>query len=234
MPNISYIKKGEGDIVLLLHGWGQNKEIMLPLIEEMKNKYTCVLIDMPGFGETEFHDFNTISEYTEYIRLFLEKNKILPKYIIGHSFGGKVAVDYYLKYGDIDKIVVVSSPLLKPTRGLKYYYKVFKYKIKKKLKIKQSNEGSSDYKNCKDNMKKFFVKVVNTHYNKEVSKIKIPVLLIWGDKDKQVPINKAVKLHKKIKTNKLIILNGGHFAHLENIEFTRLNINDFLRRKNYD
>lgn len=234
MPNISYIKEGEGEIVLLLHGWGQNKEMMLPLIEDMKKKYTCVAIDMPGFGETKFNDFNTISEYTEYIRMFLKENDILPKYIIGHSFGGKVAVDYYLKYKDIEKMAVISSPLLKPTRGLRYYYKILKYKLKKKLKIRQSNVGSSDYKNCKDNMKKFFVKVVNTHYNKDIFKIKIPVLLLWGNKDKQVPLNKAKKLHKKLKRNKLVILNGGHFAHLENIEFTKLNINDFLRRKNYD
>lgn len=234
MPNISYIKEGEGDVVLLLHGWGQCIEMMLPLIDNLKHKYKCVLVDLPGFGSSQFNDSKDIDEYVTKIRAFLEQNDILPTYIIGHSFGGKVGVHYYLKYKDIKSLVVIASPLLKPKRGIKYYCKIYKYKIKKKLKIKQKNVGSEDYKNCNDNMKKFFVKVVNTHYDKEISSISIPVLLIWGNKDKHVPVNKAKKLHKKIKDNKLIILKGEHFAYLENIEFTKLSISNFLRREMCD
>lgn len=230
MPNISYIKEGEGDVVLLLHGWGQNKEMMFPVVENLKDKFMCVVMDLPGFGETPFDNSLNIEEYVDNLREFLINNNIAPKYIIGHSFGGKVAVHYYLKYKDIDKLVIIASPLLKPKRGLKYYYKIYKYKLKKKFKIKEENAGSSDYKNCKQDMRRFFVNVVNTHYNKDVKNINIPVLLIWGNKDKQVPLNKAKELNKKMKYNKLVVLEGDHFAYLENIELTKLYICNFLRR----
>lgn len=234
MPNtISYIVEGQGDVILFLHGWGQNKESMLPLIDTLKNKYKCVLIDMPGFGETIFNDAKNIKEYTESIRNFLEENKLLPKYIVGHSFGGKVAVEYYLQYKDIDKMFVIASPILKPKRTIKYYYKVIKHKLKKVLKI-TSNEGSIDYKNCPFNMKSFFVNVVNTHYNKMVKTIQIPFILLWGESDKAVPLNKAKKLNKLLMNSELYIMKGGHFAYIENIEFTKLVIQKHLRRKTND
>ena len=159
----------------------------------------------------------------------MEKN-CLPKYIIGHSFGGKVALNYCLKYNDLSKLVIVASPILRPKRTLKYYYKIYKYKLKKRLKLCLKNQGSEDYKDCKNNMKNFFVKVVNTHYDKEVVNVEIPTLLIWGADDDKVPLNKAKKINKKIVNSDLYIEKGGHFAYLENIEFTRLIIQKFLRR----
>lgn len=229
MPNISYIKEGKGKVVLLLHGWGQTKEMMVPLIENLKDKFTCVILDLPGFGKSIFDESETIEEYVNNLRVFLVSNNIAPKYIIGHSFGGKIAIEYYLKYRDIDKIIVIASPLLKPKRGIKYYYKIYKYKLKKKLKINDNNAGSSDYQNCKQEMKRFFINVVNTSYNKQLKNINIPVLLIWGNKDKQVPFNKAKQLNNKMKNSKLVSFEGGHFAYLENIEFTKLIIQNFIR-----
>ncbi len=231
MPNnISCVVEGKGDTILFLHGWGQSKESMIPLIETLKNKYKCVLIDLPGFGKSDFNNAKNIEEYTEYIRKFLEANNLLPRYIVGHSFGGKVAVEYYLKYKDIDKLFIIASPILKPKRHLNYYYKVIKYKLKKRLKIK-GNEGSEDYKNCSKEMKSFFVSVVNTHYDKLVRNIEIPVILIWGNEDEKVPLKKACELNKKLKNSELYIMNGDHFAYIKNIEFTKLVIQKHLRRK---
>lgn len=231
MPNtISYLIEGKGDIILFLHGWGQNKESMLPIIDTLKNKYKCVLIDMPGFGKSKFNNAKNMEEYTNKIRTFLEKNKLLPKYIVGHSFGGKVAIEYYKQNKNIEKLFLIASPILKPKRHLNYYYKVLKHKIKKRLKLK-SNEGSADYKNSPNEMKNFFISVVNHHYNKMIKDIEIPVILIWGSKDKQVPLNRAKKLNKRLKNSDLYVMKGDHFAYIENIEYTRLVIQKHLRRK---
>lgn len=230
MPNISYVCKGEGDVILFLHGWGQNKEMMLPLIEELEHKYKCIILDLPGFGESSYSGEKTIEEYVINLRTFLENNDLLPKCIVGHSFGGKLAALYYLKYRDIDKLIIISSPLLKPKRTIKYYLKVCLYKLKKKLKLNINSSGSEDYKNCKNEMKSFFVNVVNTHLDKQVENILIPTLLIWGDKDDKVPLNKGKRLKQKIGNSSLYVQKGGHFAYLENIQFTKLIIQQFLRR----
>ncbi len=230
MPiNINYTCIGEGEVVLFLHGWGQNKEMMTPLIDELKYRYKCVVLDLPGFGESAFNDIDNIHEYVEQIRTFLKEKNLLPTYIVGHSFGGKLAIEYYLKYQDLKKIVIIASPILKPTRTLKYYYKIIKYKIGKKFHKNIEKLGSEDYQNCPSKMKKFFINVVNTHYDNYLKDIKIPILLIWGKEDKQVPLSKALKLQKQLENSHLHILKGSHFAYLENIQFTKLAIQKFLR-----
>lgn len=229
MPNISFVTQGEGEVILFLHGWGQNKEMMLPLADQLKYSYKCVLIDMCGFGGSPFNSKNDLEMYTDEIRFFLEKENLLPKYIVGHSFGGKAAIQYQLKYEDLKGLVIIASPLLKPRRSIKYRYKVVKYKIKKRLGFKDNNGGSEDYKNCSDEMKPFFVRVVNTHFDKDLAKISVPVMLIWGNQDDKVPLSKAKKMHKKLKGSQLYVQKGGHFAYLENIQLTRLIIQKFFR-----
>lgn len=230
MPNISYVDEGKGDIILFLHGWGQNKEMMIPLIDELKLNYRCIVIDLPGFGKSSFNNVKTLDLYTKELKKFLDLNNISPNYIVGHSFGGKVAVDYYLKYRNINGLALLASPILKPKRTIKYYFKVLKYKTMKKLRVNISANGSEDYKKCLEEMRPFFVDVVNTHFDKEVSNILVPTLLMWGNKDSKVPVGKAKKLNKKIKNSYLYIQKGGHFAYLENIEFTKLIIQNFIRR----
>lgn len=231
MPNnINYVSIGKGKVVLFLHGWGQNIDMMKPFIEELKSKYKCVVLDLPGFGKSAFNGSKNLTEYTKNIRRFLEEKKLLPSYIVGHSFGGKVAVEYCLNYNDIEKLIIIASPLLKPKRRIKYYYKIYKYKLMKKINKNNSlNLGSRDYKNCSIDMKRFFVSVVNTHFDNRLKEIKIPVLLMWGNKDKEVPVERAKKINKLIENSKLHIVNGGHFAYLDNLLFSRILLNKFLK-----
>lgn len=232
MPKkIEYVAVGKGEVILFMHGWGQNKEMMIPLIEELKNKYKCVVLDLPGFGKSDFNNEKNLEEYVSNIRCFLEENNMLPKYVVGHSFGGKLCVEYYLKYKDISKMFIIASPILKPKRKLSYYYKIYKYKMLKKIKQKKKVEGGSeDYKHCPSYMKNFFVNVVNTHYDSRVKDILVPTVLLWGDKDNQVPLNRGEKLNKLIENSDLHIVKGSHFAYLENLQFTKLLLNKFFRR----
>ena len=79
--------------------------MMFSLVEGLKNKFKCVAIDMPGFGNSEFNDENNVDEYCKTIHDFLSITlKINPRYIVGHSFGGKVAVSYYLKYKNQNRL----------------------------------------------------------------------------------------------------------------------------------
>ena len=51
--NINYIEKGEGELVVLLHGWGSNITLFDSMINLLSVKYKVVAMDMPGFGESE-------------------------------------------------------------------------------------------------------------------------------------------------------------------------------------
>ena len=50
--NINYIQYGEGPDILLLHGWGQNIDMMKPLGDNFSDKYRITILDLPGFGNS--------------------------------------------------------------------------------------------------------------------------------------------------------------------------------------
>ena len=228
LPNLDYFILGKGPVILILHGWGQNKEMMLPIANKLKKNYTCVVIDMPGFGNSEYNQESTLQEYCKTIHDFLLfKLHLTPKYIIGHSFGGKVGLNYYLTYKRIKGLVFIASPILKPKRSLKFYYNLFVYKIKKLLAI-PNNMGSEDYKNAKE-LKPLLVNVVNTHYDKVLKQIYIPVLLLYSKTDEKVDFSKASKLNRKLKKSKLKVIKGDHFAYLSNDNIVSMEINNFIK-----
>ena len=49
----TYITEGEGKDMILLHGWGQNKEMMQAIFDHYKDRYRVFAIDFPGFGESD-------------------------------------------------------------------------------------------------------------------------------------------------------------------------------------
>jgi pimeloyl-ACP methyl ester carboxylesterase len=192
--------------------------------------------------EEKMVKFDAQTFFEELKQLNYEEIRELYKGLIAYQTGqeayneavdkaAEVALEYYLKYKDVSKLAIIASPLLKPKRNIVYYLKVYKYKLTKKI-IKYNKEkiGSDDYKKCPKEMKNFFVSVVNKHYNDCIKEVDIPVLLLWGNKDSKVPINKAKKLHKVIKNSKLHIIKGNHFAYLENLMYTKLVLNEFFRR----
>ena len=53
--NINYIDEGQGQLLVLLHGWGSNIELFSGIINFVKSKYHVVAMDMPGFGRAMSH-----------------------------------------------------------------------------------------------------------------------------------------------------------------------------------
>ena len=86
---IEYVKKGEGEAVVLLHGWGSKKELFFDIIESVSKKYTVIAPDFPGFGESpEPSEPWGVAEYTECVIEFLKALEVKKATFIAHSFGG--------------------------------------------------------------------------------------------------------------------------------------------------
>ena len=68
------------------------------------------------------------------------------------------------------------------------------------------------------------------YFTNPLKKINCPTLLIWGDKDTAVPINRAYELNKLIKNSKLIVYeNCTHYAYLEKLDEVCNEINNFIK-----
>ena len=220
--NVNYIQYGEGKDILLLHGWGQNIEMMKPIGDSFCDKYRITIIDFPGFGQSDEPSVSwTISDYSNMLEKFIKEVGIKKPTIMGHSFGGRVAI-CYSAYNSIEKLVLFGSPCVRLTKEQPLSVKILKG-IKKLPGMNKLGEymkkyiGSRDYKAASPIMRQTLVDVVNEDLSEYARKIEEPTLLIWGEYDDEAPVEEAKLLENIMPDAALIILPGTHYAYLENL-----------------
>ena len=233
--DINYIDYGSGEnTIVLLHGWGQNIEMMRPVGDKLSKENRIIIVDLPGFGNSSEPDtIWTIYDYAECINKLLNELNVDNPIMIGHSFGGKIALEYASKY-KTKKLVLFGSPFKKmilklstKTKILKFFKKV---PIINKLEgFAKKHIGSTDYKNASETMRKILVEHVNLDITEDVKKIKCPTIIIWGTLDKAVDIEIAYELEKLINDAAVITYEGcSHYAYLERLNQTVNIIKNFI------
>ena len=220
--NVNYIQYGEGKDILLLHGWGQNIEMMKPIGDNLSDKYRITILDFPGFGQSsEPSSAWTIDDYSNMLEEFVKKLKIKKPVVMGHSFGGRVAIRYSA-HNPIEKLVLFGSPCVRTQKKLPLTTRILKA-IKKLPGMDKIGEymkkyiGSRDYKAASPIMRQTLVNVVNEDLSMYAKEIEEPTLLIWGEYDDEAPVEEAKILEGIMVDAGLIILPGTHYAYLENL-----------------
>ena len=211
-----------------MHGWGADKNSFIWTKDYFKN-YSLVYIDFRGFGESHEPNFDwRVFDYVQDLKNLIDSFQDLKSLIlVGHSFGGRVAIKYSFLYQneyDDFKLCLVDSAGILPRRNLMYYLKIYKFKIVKKIANKfkilekyMQKCGSSDYIMLSERMKSVFKNIVNEDLSYEAKYIIKPTILIWGRNDKDTRLYMAKRLNKLICFSKLhIIENAGHFSFLDN------------------
>ena len=249
--NINYIMEGQGDAVLLLHGWGSNIKLFNGIIKNLSKTHTVYALDMPGFGESdEPKEAWNVDDYVDFVIKFINEMKITKLSLLGHSFGGRVIIKMVNRENldfQIDKLILVDSAGIKPVSSNKKTFKGQLYKFLKKIvgsklirkifpealnKLK-CKFGSEDYKNATPIMRDTLVKVVNEDLKDLLPNIKNSTLLIWGDKDEATPISDAYTMNKLIKDSGIVTVEGaGHYSFLESPVLVNSVLNSFLGGRN--
>lgn len=231
---INYEQKGEGELVVLLHGWGSNIKLFENLIELLSAKYKVVAMDMPGFGESEEPPSAwCVDDYVDFVIDFLKGMNAKKVTLLGHSFGGRVIIKLNSRKNlpfEINKVILVDSAGILPPKSNKksfrtYYYKfgkaVLSTGIAKKiapdaLENFRKKMGSADYAAASPLMRQVLVKVVNEDLEPLLPNIKCPTLLVWGVNDTATPLSDGEKMEKLIPDAGLVKLeNAGHYSFLE-------------------
>lgn len=235
LDDINYIQYGnsKGKDIVLLHGWGQNIEMMKPLGDLLADNYNITIIDLPGFGKSKEPDIILdVGDYTEIVHDLLEKLEIKKPTLIGHSFGGRISIRYGATY-NVEKLVLCGAPCVKTKKNLTLKEKMLKSAKKlpgmeKLADIAKNYIGSPDYKNASPMMRDILVKVVSEDLSDYAKQIKVPVILIWGEHDEAVPLEEGRMLEKLLSDGAMIVLPGTHYAYLENLYQVGAIINRFM------
>lgn len=214
--------------ILLIHGWNyrnytsQTKETdawhnRKEMVEELEKDYEVYKINLPGFcGQEEPTQSWTLDDYSNFIKKFLEENNLTVDYILGYSFGGAVAITYYLKYGKDESIILVSPAIVRNDDKSKKFIKTPKVfdKLRNILRdfylihIVKTNEMVYGTKFLRET----YQKIVRVDLRNQV--VKIPsdkLLIIYGDKDRMVDPESVINyLNTEYKEIVQIIEGGGH------------------------
>ena len=213
-----FLRTGNGKINLIfLHGWGAGNSSFVWLSNHL-NKYNLHFASLDGFDNEPPPTDCTIGGYANRVGEYIKQNNLTNVVLVGHSFGGRVAIEYASCH-KILGLVLVDSAGVKPKFSLKKWLKIKKYKFLKKFfknKFVQKKYGSKDYQSCSENMKKVLVYAVNYDQTKLLEKIDCQTLVYWGKQDKDTPLYMAKTIHKKIKNSSLFLADGGHFSFLNN------------------
>ena len=150
--------------VLVLHGWGSNKEIMKQAFGKELKEYKHIYLDLPGFGASSNEMILTTQDYGEIVKLFLETLNIEPLVVMGHSFGGKVATLLNRPY-----LVLLSSAGVVTEKPWSVKIKIATFKFLKPLGMKRIRElfVAPDAQGMSHEMYETFKNVVDEDFDAE-------------------------------------------------------------------
>jgi pimeloyl-ACP methyl ester carboxylesterase len=205
--------------ILALHGWQRTHRDFARVLDGLD----AVALDLPGFGASPPPPEPWgAAEYAEALLPVLDAFAA-PPVVLGHSFGGRVAVHLAAAHPDrVHALVLTGVPLLRPA-GASSAKVAWQFKLGRLLHARRllSDErmeglrrryGSSDYANAVGVMRGVHVKAVNETYEDQLRAIKQPVELVWGDDDTAAPPSVAVEAETLLVDAHLTRLPG--VAHL--------------------
>lgn len=232
--DLHYKTTGTGKTaVILLHGWGHDLTTFSQLAQALSARFTVYSVDLPGFGLSNAP--TTVwgsNQYAEVISDLMSYCHLVNPIIIGHSFGGKVALQLANQLL-IQKLVLIGSSGVKLPKPLKVKVKIYTYKLMKWLNrlatiIYHQKEpthlesyrrqlGSADYRQATGIMRRILVKTVDEDLRSIMPAIKVPTLLLWGTQDKVIPLAAGKIMQTQLPKAKLsVIADAGHSPHLDN------------------
>ncbi len=227
---VCYHETGCGKTVILLHGWGANKESMAPIFNRLKDRFHVICPDLPGAGASDEPNVPwDVSDYAAFLKKFLQMLDVTPFAAIGHSNGGRILIRACSDWFRPSKLVLIDSAGIRKKHGPIYYAKVYSYKLGKKVLSRRlfrrtglyerllKNAGSADYKAASPVMRATMSRLLAEDLKPCLSAIRAETLLIWGTCDTATPLSDGKMMERTIPGAGLVEIAGaGHFSYLDN------------------
>lgn len=244
---LNYEIEGEGQVLLMLHGWGSNLQAFQCLVPALTEKYKVVRLDFPGFGKSSpVPRVFGVDDYVDITVKFIQQLGLSKLSLAGHSFGGRVIIKLNSRKNlpfAIEKNILIDSAGILPQKTLKKTVRQKVFKLGKRflslppmkaafpdaLDKFRAHFGSADYNAATGFLRDTMVKVINEDLQPYLAEIQRPTLLIWGDQDTATPMRDAHIMEKEIPDAGLVVVkNAGHFSFLKDPYLVIAVIQSFL------
>lgn len=204
-------------VLVILHGWASDLTKWQPLKQLLENNNLKVYLPkQPQDCPRNTHDYSLwLKNYTKDLPTF---------YLLGHSFGGQIAIDFTASNPQrVKKLILVNSAGIRNKFNLKRLIflplaKLAKRFLSEKLKrffyrlIK-----ATDYSKASPVMKQTFRLINKDNQEENLIKIACPTLIVWGNQDKLTPLSDGKLINRLIAGSQLKVLekarHGLPFTH---------------------
>lgn len=243
--NISYIEKGKGDPIVLVHGIPTSSFLWRDMIEELSTHGRVIALDLPGFGFSDpppDGDYG-ISNYAHVLGRFLEALSIEQATLVCHDLGGPISLTYALRHPNKYKRLIILDtflhrdlppwPLSMKMAKIRPIGELFLLIWGKTIFRAGLEDGVIDKSRISDGIvKRYYMPdgnpdklnrsmlgTLRIDYMKDLEfieenlgAIQKPTLILWGEKDKYLPISLGDRINKDIMGSQMErIQNCGHF-----------------------
>lgn len=236
---VHYRDQGEGRAVILLHGTGASLHTWDGWVRELAGRYRVIRMDLPAFGltgPTEEGDYS-MAFYTAFLKDFLDKTGVESCVLAGNSLGGRIAWNFSWMHPDrVDKLILIDpagmprktpTPFVLKIAGNPLLKHILKHAALRGLVEKSLREVYGDPEkvtpelidryyelSLRPGAREAFGRRAALLYRDntdKLSEIKIPVLILWGEKDAWIPVEDAELFKNRLVDAEVIVYPGlGH------------------------
>lgn len=202
--------------MIALHGWGRSGADFVPILAGLD----VAAVHLPGFGPTAVPDHAWST--TDYAELVADGiREFAPVVLVGHSFGGRVAVRLAARHPElVSGLVLTGAPLVRVTKATKpsLSYRIAKWAHRvgvlsdSAMEARRRKAGSADYNAAHGVMRDVLVKAVNEEYDDDLARIVAPTWMVWGEHDTAAPTSAGRVASERIRGARWIVVPGE--AHL--------------------
>jgi pimeloyl-ACP methyl ester carboxylesterase len=248
----------DGPAVMMLHGFGSSLHTWEPWSSTLSKQYRTIRFDLPGFGLTEP---DPTADYSDergmhLLAALMDRLSIARTVLIGHSMGGKLAWMFAAKHPErVSKLILISPdgfesdgfeygkkavvPML--VRLLPYTLPTFMVRMNLAPAYGDPSALTDDaltrYRDMmlapgsRNAMIARMEQVELQPPEALLSRIQVPTLLVWGEKDAMIPVGNAKEYSKALPDSRLVTLpQAGHLPHEETPEQSLAPVLAFLDR----
>ncbi|GFN39552.1 MAG: alpha/beta hydrolase [Thaumarchaeota archaeon] len=236
---IRYLESGNSNkTIILVHGLGASAQRWEHVIPLFNNDYRVIAPDLIGFGYSDKPSVDyTLEFFLQFFSNFLQKLGIKKSNIIGSSLGGQIVTEYCATdETEVEKLILVSpsGAMKMTTPALDAYIMAALYPSRDAAKNAfqmMAGPGKKIERHIIDgfvermslpNAKMAFMSTLLSLKNAELitnklTKISVPTLIIWGERDPVIPIKYADSFVSAIKDCRFYRIDGsGHTPYVDN------------------
>jgi pimeloyl-ACP methyl ester carboxylesterase len=255
MAKIIYSESGQGFPVILLHGFGESKELWQMFQGHLSSRYWAIAPDLPGFGESPlFSNDLTLEQVAEKLHEWTSEIGVNECIMIGHSLGGYIALAFAKRYPDMIKgLGLFHSSVFADTTEKKenrkktiefikqngasvfmenfipaLFYEESHSKIAQIIQRQVEIGKNTSTATLTTYLSAMAARPDSSWFIKEFDK---PVLMIIGEKDSAVPFDKSLEQADMLRQPDVHVLDlTGHMGMFERERETLIYVETFVEK----